>query len=163
LRREERPLFFNVNDLIAGYNALFPNHPQQVALAMLPNMDAWYEQEARQQRLDRAFARRIEFQTSWGLGIAMESDDGGSSRLAYAQGAILYAYRDGRGNMGIAAQARSSVDLAPVYSDLLRLDAGADWYLHPNRRLLLCGTPKAPVRHRSELTLDELVNVIRRH
>ena len=86
--------------------------------------------------------------------------DGGSSRLAYGYGAVLYAYRDGRGWMGVAAQARSAVDLSAVYQDLRRIDREADWYLHPNRRLLLCGTDKSPPRVPSRLTLAELVRVI---
>ena len=139
---------------------MFPNRPHHVAYAMLPNLDAWYEHEARQMRLETAFARRIEFETSWGLGIAMESDDGGSSRLAYRQGAVLYAYRDMRGWMGVAAQSRSSVNLSEVYADLRRVDSEADWYLHPNKRLLLCGTAKAPPRVPSRLTLVELVRII---
>lgn len=154
-------MFFNINDLIAGYNALFPNRPHHVAQAMLANFDAWYEHEQRLLRLESAFARRLEFPTRWGLGIAMQSDDGGSSRLAYERGAVLYAYRDGRGHMGIAAQSRSPVDLEPIYVDLQQRDPHADWYLHPNRRLLLCGTPKAPPRNPSQLSLEELVEVLK--
>ncbi|MEI7771229.1 MAG: hypothetical protein WCI67_14645 [Chloroflexales bacterium] len=156
-----QPSFFNINDLIGGYNSLFPNRPHHVAQAMLPNLDAWYEHEARQIRLERAFARHLEFNTRWGLGIAMQSDDGGSSRLAYSHGAVLYAYRDRRGYMGVAAQHRSDVDLEIVYRDLMRLDGEADWYLHPSHRLLLCGTPKAPPRQRSNLSLEDLVDVLR--
>jgi hypothetical protein len=40
------------------------------------------------------------------------------------------------------------------------VDAQADWYLHPSKRLLLCGTAKAPVQHTSHLSLRELVAVI---
>lgn len=154
-------LFFNINDLISGYNQLFPTRPHHVAQAMMPNFDAWYEYENRQLRLEQAFSQRLEFHTPWGLGIAMQSDDGGSSRLAYGRGAVLYAYRDGRGNMGIAAQSRSDVDLEPVYVDLKRVDSAADWYLHPNHRMLLCGTAKAPSRQPSSLTLEELVEIIK--
>lgn len=155
------PIFFNINDLISGYNSLYPRHPQHVADAMLPNLDAWYEHEARQLRLEQAFKDRIEFETPWGLGIAMASDDGGSSKLAYGRGAVLYAYRDQNGWMGIAAKARSNVDLRQVYAELREIDAGADWYLHPGWRLLLCGTAKAPPRQPSSLSLAELVSVIR--
>jgi hypothetical protein len=154
-------VFFNINDLISGYNSLYPSRPQHVVEAMLPNLDAWYEHEARQLRLEQAFQRRLEFETPWGLGIAMESDDGGSSRLAYGKGAVLYAYRDQNGWMGVAAQARSNVDLEPVYSELRVVDPQADWYLHPGRRLLLCGTAKAPPRQPSSLSLEELVSIIR--
>jgi hypothetical protein len=152
--------FFNITSLIAGYNLLFPNRPHHVAQAMLPNLDAWHEHEARQIRLEAAFARRLEFETPWGLGIAMESDDGGSSKLAYRHGAVLYVYRDGHGWMGVAAQSRSNVDLSPVYHDLRKIDGGADWYLHPNHRLLLCGSATSPARVPSRLTLPELVSVI---
>ncbi len=92
----------------------------------------------------------------------MESEDGGSSRLAYRDGAILYAYRDGQGFSGVAAQSQSPVDLSQAYMTLLRVDPGADWYLHPNKRLLLCGTPKSPVRHLSELSLEQLVDVLKK-
>jgi hypothetical protein len=159
---DSMPAFFTVNELIAGLNSLFPDDPRQVARAMFANLDAWYEQEQRQVRLERAFERRTEFQTRWGLGIAMDSDDGGSSRLAYSHGAVLYAYRDRRGYMGVAAQRRSPVDLSAVYRELKRVDPGADWYLHPSNRLLLCGTPKAPPRQPSSLSLDELVTVLKR-
>jgi hypothetical protein len=152
---------FNVNDLIAGYHILHGAEPERVVQAMSANFDAWYAQEARQLRLDAAFAQRVEFDTPWGLGIAMESDDGGSSRLAFGAGAVLYVYRDGQGRTGIAARARSHVDLTPVYYDLRRLDPGADWYLHPSKRLLLCGTAKAPPRVPSNLTLDQIVGVLR--
>lgn len=159
--RGAHPIFFNINDLIAGYNALYPTRPHHVAHAMMPNLDAWYEHESRQSRLEQAFTQRLEFHTRWGLGIAMESDEGASSRLAYSHGAVLYAYRDGRGYMGIAAQRQSQVDLEPVYIDLKRVDGNADWYLHPSRRLLLCGTSKSPPRRPSHLSLEELVDIIK--
>jgi hypothetical protein len=152
--------FFSVQSLIRGYTILYPADPHRVAQAMFPNLDAWYATEQRRARLEEAFDQRIEFMTPWGLGIAMESVDGGSSKLAFSRGAVLYAYRDSNGWMGIAAQSRSSVDLSPVYEQLQEVDSGADWYLHASRRLLLCGTAKSPPRNPSHLTLIELVRVI---
>jgi hypothetical protein len=151
----------NICELIEGFNALYPETPEAVARAMFDNFDAWYAHEAKQVRLEKAFGQRIEFDTPWGFGIAMESDDGGSSRLAYREGAILYAYRDGKNNMGIAAKSRAPVDLTQVLHDLKRIDPQADWYLHPSKRLLLCGTPKSPPRVPSRLSLEELVGVLR--
>lgn len=151
----------DICELIEGFNALYAEAPEAVAQAMFANFDAWYAHESKQVRLEAAFAERIEFDTPWGFGIAMESDDGGSSRLAFGAGAVLYAYRDGKGNMGIAAKSRSPVDLTQVFQDLKRIDRNADWYLHPSRRLLLCGTPKSPPRVPSRLTLEELVGVLR--
>jgi hypothetical protein len=151
----------DICELIDGFNLLYPDAPATVAQAMFANFDAWYAFEAKQVRLETAFADRIEFDTPWGLGIAMESEDGGSSRLAFGAGAVLYVYRDAKGNTGIAAKSRAPVDLTPVLRELRRLDPEADWYLHPSRRLLLCGTPKSPPRVPSSLSLDDLVGVLR--
>lgn len=151
----------NILDLIEGSNLLHPETPHEVANATFINLDAWHEREAKQSRLEAAFENRIEFDTPWGFAIAMESEDGGSSRLAFRAGAVLYVYRDGKGNLGIVAKSRSSVDLTQVLRDLRRIDRDADWYLHPSKRLLVCGTPKAPPRAPSRLSLDELIGVLR--
>ena len=91
----------------------------------------------------------------------MQSPYGGSSSLAYRAGAVVYVYREElHGWTGVAAQARSSVNLTALYERLLVVDAQADWYLHPSKRLLLCRTAKAPVQHTSHLSLRELVAVI---
>ena len=148
-------------DLIAGLNLLYPDTPETVALTTFVHLDAWYAYESRQVNLEAAFARRVEFDTPWGPGVAMESDDGGSARLAYGTGAVLYVYRDGKGNMGIIARSRAPVDLTPVLRDLRRIDPQADWYLHPSKRMLVCGTPKAPPQVPSRLSLTELVGVLR--
>ena len=44
--------------------------------------------------------------------------------------------------------------------DIAVIDADAQWYLHPSKRLLLCGTAKAPVTRTSRLSLREMVTVI---
>lgn len=151
---------FNIQALVNGLNQNFPDQPALVVQTMLPNMDAWYAHEARQIRLEAAFQQRIEFQTAWGLGVALESADGGSSRLAFQHGAVLHVYRDQHGWMGAAAKSQSPVDFSEVYTKLQHRDAGADWYLHPNRRLLLCGSAKSPPQQASRLSLEEFVQII---
>lgn len=148
-------------DLIEGLNLLHPDAPQTVAAHSFVALDAWHARESKQSRLEVAFENRIEFDTPWGFGIAMESEDGGSSRLAFRAGAVLYIYRDGKRNVGIIARSRSAVDLTQVLRDIRRIDPDADWYLHPSKRLLVCGTPKAPPRTPSHLSLDELIGVLR--
>ena len=146
-------------DLVTGLNARYPNDPTQVLATMEANFEAWYAAATIREDQRRAFAERIEFETPWGLGVAVESTAGVASRDAYGMGAVLFAYRDQHG-MGVAAQAQSAVDLSRVYAELGRIDPQADWYLHPNRRLLLCGSPKAPPRVPSALSLDALIDLL---
>ncbi len=150
----------NVQALVDGLHLMFPDQPESVVNTMLLNLDAWHASEARQIRLENAFQQRIEFETAWGTGIAMESPDGGSSRLAFRHGAVLYAYRDGQGWIGAVARAQSQVDFSQIYYNLQTIDPGADWYLHPSRRLLLCGSPKSPPKQPSRLSIMEFVHII---
>ncbi len=146
-------------DLVVGLNAGFPADPAQVLRVMEANFAAWYAAAEQREEQRRAFADRIEFDTPWGLGVAVESQAGVASRDAYGIGAVLFVYRDQYG-MGIAAQSQSTVDLSSVYAELGQIDGGADWYLHPNRRLLLCGSSKAPPRVPSALSLNDLIDVV---
>lgn len=147
--------------LANSFNVLYENDPARVVELMLPNLDAWYAHEQRQLLLTESFANRIEFHSPWGRGVAMQSVYGGSATMAYRGGAVLYAYREElHGWMGVAAQARANVDLTSLADQLAVVDAGAQWYLHPSKRLLLCGTAKAPVTRTSCLSLREIVTVI---
>ncbi len=157
---EREPPVFSISTLISGYNGLYADAPARVAALMLPNLDAWYAAEQRAQRQQAAFADHIAFETPWGRAVALESQDGIAARLAYGSGAVLYLFRDGRGHTGIAARPQSEVDLTEVYAALQRSEPAADWYLHPNRRLLLCGTDKAPAVHPSRLPLAEIIALI---
>lgn len=147
--------------LADSFNLLYPDDPNRVVELMLPNLDAWYAHEQHQIQLNESFANRIEFHSPWGRGVAMQSPFGGSSALAFRGGAVLYTYREElHGWMGVAAQARSNADLTSLADQLVVVDAGAQWYLHPSKRLLLCGTAKAPVTQTSRLSLREMVTVI---
>jgi hypothetical protein len=147
--------------LADSFNILFEHDPDKVVELMLPNLDAWYAHEVRQVQLGEAFASRIEFHTPWGRGIAMQGPYGGSSVMAYRAGAVLAVYREERHNwMGVAAQSRSSVDLTPLADALAQVDPLADWYLHPSKRLLLCGTDKAPAKRLSALDMRGLITII---
>ena len=61
---------------------------------------------------------------------------------------------------GLTYQILTPWNVSVVYADLRKVDSDADWYLHPNKRLLLCGSAKAPPRVPSQLTLIQLVHVI---
>ena len=151
----------DLGTLADTFNTLYEDDPARVVELMLPNLDAWYAHEVRQLEIGEAFAGRVEFCTPWGRGIAMQGPYGGSSTMAYRAGAVLAVYRETRhGWMGIAAQSRSQVDLHPLAQRLAVIDSEADWYLHPSNRLLLCGTPKAPAKRISRLSMDELVQTI---
>ncbi len=160
--RTQTPGVLRARDLVTGLHQRFPTDPAQVLAIMEVNFDAWYAAALRREQQRQAFAARIEFDTRWGLGVAVESADGVASRDAYRLGAVLFAYRDAHGWMGVAAQSHSNVDLSEVYAQLSHVDGAADWFLHPNRRLLLCGTAKSPPRVPSSLSLDELIELLQR-
>ncbi len=152
---------FGVTGLIHGLNLEYPNDPERVVQTMLPLLDAWYRSMVQVVAAEAEFERAEWFETPWGPGAALCETVGGGQQIAYAHGAMVFVSRNPDGWQRITAPARSAVDLTPVAETLQRSDPGAEWYLHPSKKLLLNGSTKAPPRHLSGLSLSQLVELVR--
>ncbi|TAK27202.1 MAG: hypothetical protein EPO21_24190 [Chloroflexota bacterium] len=151
---------FTLLGLIWGNNMLHPN-PAEAVESILPSFDAWYAWNKECVELEHQFVNRIEFQTRWGKALAFEGDQGGSRALAWEHGAIIFVRRTSRGWLEVSARSDAGIDLTPAYLRVREADPAAPWFLHPSKRLLLCGSPKSPIDRPSRLTLRELVDVLR--
>lgn len=56
-----------------------------------------------------------------------------------------------------------NVDLSGAYNEFKKLDSKATWYLHPDHRQLLNGSTKSPEMRPTKLTLDEIINVLKKY
>ena len=151
---------FTVIGLIWGNNIVHPD-PADAVEAIMPLFDAWYAWNRESVELERQFTRRIEFQTRWGKGLAFEGDQGGSRALAWEYGAVIFVRRTSRGWLGVTASSVAGIDLTPAYLRIREADPTAPWFLHPSKRLLLCGSHKSPIDNPSRLTLRELVDILK--
>jgi len=151
---------FSIVRLIRGLKILYPRDPAKIVHTILPCLDAWYASAQEEEAFYKEFEKKQEFQTRWGLGIALESDIPAAAPMAYRQGAVVFVYQGSKGNLGITAPPTSEVDLTELYEHLRMLEPSADWYLHPSKKMLLCGSGKTREAKLSQLKLADLVNLL---
>ena len=151
---------FGVGALIHGLNLLHPADPRAVVETVLSLLDAWYRAAQEVVAAEEELARARWFTTPWGPGIALAERTASAQQLAYAQGAVLYLARTPEGWTRLTAPGTSQVDLRPLAAVLWQREPEVHWYLHPSGKLLLNGSRKAPPRRLTQLTLDELVELV---
>lgn len=102
------------------------------------------------------------FQSKWGSGIAIESESGSISPVAYRMGhVVLVGINPKLGYRRIVGATGSEVDLTEAYEKVKKIDPDSDWYLHQSKRMLISGSHSAPHVKVSRLSLDQLVDLIK--
>ena len=105
--------------------------------------------------------KRIEFKSRWGKSVAVESDFV-SQEFAYKDGyQVIIIKGPTRKFIGIFAPGTSDVDLTPVYLKITEIDPESGWYIHHAKKMILCGSSSAPNVKRSNLTLQQVIDVVK--
>ncbi len=115
------------------------------------------------------------FESTFGKCIGFETINDTVLKLAQKMGYQLVIRKDPRkGYVRIKARPSSGdqrsevggqkkdIDLTPVYEKLKEMDSGATWFLHVSKKMLLNGTAKNPKMKSTKLSLDDIIEVIKR-
>lgn len=104
---------------------------------------------------------RVEFDTQWGRGAAVVSDIPGVERIAFSQGFVLLAsHNKAQTYYGFRADPHSAVDLTDLAMRVKQREPEASWFLHQSKKLLLCGGEIAATDHCSQLTLQQMIDLV---
>ncbi len=107
------------------------------------------------------------FKIKMGKAMAFETINDGVIKLAQKMGYLLVVRKDPRkGYVRIKARPESgpedNIDLTAAYEELVKIDPEATWFLHVSKKMLLNGTPKNPKMIPTKLSLQEIVDVLKR-
>lgn len=104
---------------------------------------------------------RIEFETKWGKGVAVESDYGRSDAFAYAAGFILRINKHKTDTIAsLKAAPTSSVDLSEAFTKASELEP-TSWYLHQSKKMLISNVQPGTNRIPTTLTLQQLIELVK--
>src|SRR5581483_9298514 len=112
-----------------------------------------------------------EFTTRYGKGIGFEVINDSVIKIAQKMGYVLVVRKDPRkGYVRIKTRpvntfekaTEAQIDLTLVYEQLSKMDPDATWFLHVSKKMLLNGTPKNPKMIPTKLSLDEIIEVLKR-
>jgi hypothetical protein len=108
----------------------------------------------------------IPFETKYGKGIAFQSLNDTVLKLSQKMGYKFVIRKDPRkGYVRIKVRptenGESDVSLKPAYEKLRVMDPHATWFLHVSEKMLLNGTSKNPTMRPTNLSLEQIIGVIK--
>ncbi|MBI2621857.1 MAG: hypothetical protein HYW63_04425 [Candidatus Levybacteria bacterium] len=104
-----------------------------------------------------------QFESIFGRAIAFKTINDDVIKLSQKMGFSLVVRRDPRkGYVRIKASPAAKVDLTNIYEKLKKMDPAATWFLHVGKKMLLNGTPKNPKMKPTKLSLDAIIDVLRK-
>lgn len=154
---------FNLVAIMDGWKLIYPNeHIRLIELGMA-TLDGIYRTFQNKVWAERENKENgIPFETVWGKGLAVETVNDETVRIAQRSGYTVAVRKDPKkGFVRVKALPESTADLSGVYNTYKTLDPDATWFLHASHKMVLNGSAKNPDSVPSKLTLREIVDVLK--
>ena len=136
---------------------------KKIAKLAFTMLDAVYEECIEIAKVKRDWKKGYEFDSKWGKGFAIETSASGVDSYGYQQGYALMVFINPKnGSRQIKATTTSGADLTHAHEWLKKHDKEADWYLHHSTRLLLCKRTYDESIRLSHLSLEKLVDLVKK-
>ncbi len=161
---------FSLRGILSGFKLMYQHLDDKIAEKVLEELDAllhsfeskiWAENEIKE--------KGIEFETSWGKGLGVETLNDAVLKLAQLQGYSVVIRKDPNQDF-VRIKARPSkrneqekdqIDLTPIYEKIKEKDPDSSWFLHISKKMLLNGSSKNPDMKGSKLTLQEVIDLVK--
>lgn len=103
------------------------------------------------------------FKSRWGKSIIISTKNQEAMKLAQKMGYNLAVTKDPeKGFVRIKIPPQLKDDLTPLFKEIKKLDAKAYWYFHVSKHMLLNDASRNPTSIPSSLTLQQLIDIIKR-
>lgn len=152
---------FSLVNLLEGLKTQKPGQNDLYLEFILNSLDALLHEFENRIWAEEEIKKGIEFKTSKGKGLGLETINDQSIKLAQKLGFAVAVRKDPRkGYVRIKVRPDSEIDLTKTYEQLKKMDPTATWFLHASRKMLLNGSVKNPKMRPSTLTLSAIIKVL---
>ena len=153
----------NFINIISGLNKKYPNKPLKVMELCYEMLDGIFTIESEKIDFEKQLIKAKTFRTIWGKGIALKTTTRSIRFYCHNIGYIIFVYINPENNYrGFAAPGGKNVDFTEIYKTVKNREPEAEWYLHFTKDLLICGSDKAANKNLSNITLDEMIELVRK-
>lgn len=159
--RSDRYLFF-LEEILGGLNSLRQNDQEVVDFGLIA-LEGVFKMMKDKIKAEAVLESPgvIKFETQWGRGIGVETDNESVLEVGEKMGYSLVVKKDKtRGDVRIYSRWDRGVDLTQAYQQLKKLDPEATWFLHASHCLLLNGSPRNPKMKPTKLSLKKIIKVL---
>ncbi|HNQ17023.1 MAG TPA: hypothetical protein PKJ26_00575 [Candidatus Woesebacteria bacterium] len=152
-----------IHELLHGLEFQNPYDDEALLQFGMQCLDAAYSSLKQNLKAYEVIAHNgVEFELSAGIGLALETSNDDTIKIAQKQGYILVVRKDPKlGNIRIKARPDSSIDLRKMYDLLCNKDPNSTWYYHNSGKMLLNGSHKHRNQIATKLSLEEVVRMLR--
>ncbi|MBI3981230.1 hypothetical protein HY345_04495 [Candidatus Microgenomates bacterium] len=154
---------FNERQILRGYRTIYRGQSEKHLELGFTILDSVFEVLKAKIEAEDIIKKGLMFETKWGKGIGAETNNEMYMHLAQQLGFKVVVSKDPkRGHIRIHGLPRVGIDFTKAKQELEQRDPDATWYLHQSLSLLLNGSTANPDMKPTTLTLNEVVDVLRR-
>lgn len=148
---------------IDGWRLIYPDDPLKVVDLGMNALDGIYKTFQNKVWAEKELKEKgIEFETTWGKGLAIETTNDEVIHMAQKMGFTIAVRKDPKkGYLRIKALPKDSIDLEKLYETLKEQEPDATWFLHASHHMILNGSSKNPDMKPSKRSLKEIIEVIK--
>ncbi len=147
---------------IDGWRLMYPEDPLKVVALGMDALDGIYKTFQSKVAAEIELKEKgIEFRTTWGKSIGVETSNDETVHLAQKMGYVVVVRKDPKkGSVRIKSLPREDIDLTPLYNKLKEEEPTATWFLHASRHMVLNGSSKNPDYVPSSKTLADVIKLL---
>lgn len=154
---------FSLSAILEGFKHQFPNKEKLRVDFIIKCLEALLHQFENRVWAEQELKKGIEFKVRGERAIGFKTVNDAVLPLAQKKGFGIVLRKDPRkGYLRIKVRPDKNFDLTPVYERLKKLDRTATWFLHISKKMLLNGTGKNPKMRATRLSLEEIIEVLKK-
>lgn len=153
---------FSLHQVVTGLRAVISDDQERCEI-MFIMLDAILQIFRNKISAEKEIKKGYVFQSTCGKTLALESPNEEAVKLAFKMGYEMVVRKDPlKGFVRIKTLPDEKSDLTGLYEKLKKADSQADWYLHVSKNMLLNGSYKNPHMKPSSLSLQTLIDIIKK-
>jgi hypothetical protein len=154
---------FVLERIIDGWKLLYPGEDQRLIQWGMDSLDGILQILNSKYQAKKELEAGVAFETKWGKAIALETTNDEVTHLGQKLGYNIVVRKDPRkGYLRVKSMPDPSIDLTELMEKLKEKDLKATWFLHPDHHQLLNGSTKNPDMRPTTLTLEEVVEILKK-
>jgi hypothetical protein len=158
---------FDLIGILDGLKLQFPNQDDYYVEFISKSLDAVLHQFENRIWAEKEILKvGQKFNTKFGKGIGFETINDSVIKLSQKMGYVIAVRKDPRkGYVRIKAVPKTDkidIDLSFVYEKFKTVDPKATWYLHVSKKMLLNGSAKNPKMQPSKLSIEEIIEILKK-
>lgn len=155
---------FHAAYIIDGFKVMYPDDDHKILELGFVILDGIYRVMQEKVWAEEIIASEgKEFMSKWGKAMAFETLNDSVLKVAQKMGYVVVLRKDpNKKYIRIKGRPETDVDFTQSYEALKQKDPEATWYLHSSKKILLNGTTKNPDMRPTKLSLQEIIEVLKK-